>query len=57
MSKIIPDSVVAMTPCRVALLLHERLDVMTSESPLIAHLLWKSTLIDAAIYRRWLTMR
>jgi CRP-like cAMP-binding protein len=54
MLKTIPDSVKAITPCRVATVPHDRLDAITSESPRIAHLLWKSTLIDAAIYRRWL---
>jgi CRP-like cAMP-binding protein len=52
--KTIPDSVMAITPCRVGLVPHERLDAITSELPRIAHLLWKSTLIDGAIYRRWL---
>jgi CRP-like cAMP-binding protein len=54
MLKTIPDSVAAITPCRVALVPHERLDAITSQFPRIAHLLWKSTLIDAAIYRRWI---
>jgi CRP-like cAMP-binding protein len=54
MLKTIPDSVVAITPCRVGLVPHERIDAITSDSPRIAHLLWKSTLVDAAIYRRWL---
>lgn len=54
MLKTIPDSVKAITSCRVAMVPHDRLDVITSKSPRIAHLLWKSTLIDAAIYRRWL---
>jgi CRP-like cAMP-binding protein len=54
MLKTIPDSVKAITPCRVAIVPHKRLDAITSESSRVAHLLWKSTLIDAAIYRRWL---
>jgi CRP-like cAMP-binding protein len=54
MLKTIPDSVKAITPCRVAVVSHDRLDAITSVSPRIAHLLWKSTLIDAAIFRRWL---
>ena len=52
--KTTPDSVVAMTPCRIGTVPHERLDAVTSKYPRIARLLWKSTLIDAAIYRRWL---
>jgi CRP-like cAMP-binding protein len=54
MLETIPDSVKAVTPCRVGVVPHDRLDAITSESPRIAQLLWKSTLIDAAIYRRWL---
>jgi CRP-like cAMP-binding protein len=54
MLETIPDSVKAITPCEVGIVRHVRLDAITSESPRIAHLLWKSTLIDAAIYRRWL---
>lgn len=54
MLKTIPDTVKAITPCRAAVVSHDRLDAVTSASPRIAHLLWKSTLIDAGIYRRWL---
>ena len=54
MLKTIPDSVKAITPCQVAVVPHDRLDAITSNSSRIAHLLWKSTLIDAAIYRRWI---
>jgi CRP-like cAMP-binding protein len=53
MLETIPDSVKAITTCRVGIVSHDRLDTITA-SPRIAHLLWKSTLIDAAIYRRWL---
>lgn len=54
MLKTIPDSVKAITACKVAIVSRGRLDAITSASPRIARLLWKSTLIDAAIYRRWL---
>lgn len=52
--KTLPDSVVGITACRVALVPHERLDAITAKLPRLARLLWKSTLIDAAVYRRWL---
>jgi CRP-like cAMP-binding protein len=52
--KSLPDSVVGITACRVAVVPHERLDKLTSGLPRVARLLWKSTLIDASVYRRWL---
>jgi CRP-like cAMP-binding protein len=52
--KTLNDSVVAITPCRVGLVPHRNLDAIVEELPHVARLLWKSTLIDAAVYRRWL---
>lgn len=52
--KSLPDSVVGITACRIAMVPHQRLDAITDRLPRIGRLLWKSTLIDAAIYRRWL---
>jgi CRP-like cAMP-binding protein len=54
MLKTAPDSVQAITRCQVGVVTHDRLDAITSASPRIAHLLWKSILIDAAVNRRWL---
>lgn len=54
MLRTLPDSVVAITACRVATVPHERLREMSSELPRLARALWKSTLIDASIYRQWL---
>jgi CRP-like cAMP-binding protein len=50
----LPDSAVAITACRVAIVPHERLREICTEMPRLARLLWKSTLIDASIYRQWL---
>jgi CRP-like cAMP-binding protein len=52
--KEISDSVMAMTPCQVAMVPHKGLDAITVEAPRLARLLWMSTLIDGAVYRRWL---
>lgn len=54
MLRTLPDSVAAITACRVATVPHERLREMSSELPRLARALWKSTLIDASIYRQWL---
>jgi CRP-like cAMP-binding protein len=44
----------ALSPCRVALVPHERLRKITDEEPHLTRLLWISTLIDASIYREWI---
>lgn len=54
MLKTLPDSAVAITACRVATVPHERLRDISNEQPRLARALWKSTLIDASIYRQWL---
>ena len=54
MLKTLPDSAVALTACRVAIVPHERLREITIVQPHLARMLWKSTLIDASIYRQWL---
>jgi CRP-like cAMP-binding protein len=47
-------SVVALSPCRIAKLSHERLLWITDEYPHLTRLLWLNTLIDAAIHRNWI---
>ena len=54
MLKTLPDSAVAITASRVATIPHEQLRDITNEWPRLARALWKSTLIDAALYRQWL---
>lgn len=46
--------VAALTDCRVALVPHRLLRDITENQPHLARMLWLSTLIDAAIHRRWL---
>ena len=52
--KIMDHSVVALTPCKVALVDHDVLREITEEHPHLTRLLWLSTLIDSAILRQWL---
>lgn len=47
-------SVGALTDCVVALMPHEYLRRVTETHPHLARMLWLSTLIDAAVHRRWL---
>jgi Cyclic nucleotide-binding domain len=55
--KTLPDSVVAMTACEVAILSHAQLDRIFRESYHVARLFWASTLIDASIFRQWIVSR
>src|SRR5262245_10701731 len=52
--KTLPDSVVAITECEVAIVPHAQLDQIVRDSYHVARLLWASTLIDASISRQWI---
>lgn len=52
--KKLEHSVAALTPIRVALMPHSAVRALTEASPTITELLWRSTLIDAAINREWI---
>lgn len=47
-------SIVALTDCTVAGMPHESIKMITEQYPHLGRMFWLSTLIDAAIYRRWL---
>lgn len=47
--------VLALTPCRIAVVPHAALEKITAEHPHLTRLLWLNTLIDGAIHREWLT--
>ena len=48
-------SLVAITECLVGLVPHEDLRRAIRASPTLTALLWRETLIDAAIFRQWIT--
>jgi CRP-like cAMP-binding protein len=52
--KTLPDSVVAMSECEVAVIPHAQLDKIVRDSYHITRLLWASTLIDASMFRQWI---
>ncbi|HET9717032.1 MAG TPA: Crp/Fnr family transcriptional regulator [Pseudolabrys sp.] len=52
--KTLPDSVMAMTACRVALVPHDAIHKIVAQSPHLTALFWKSTLVDASINRQWI---
>lgn len=47
-------NVATLSPCRVALVPHERLDGILARRPGLAKMLWFSTLLDAAMHREWI---
>lgn len=49
-------SLVATTDCRIALIPHAPLKELTHRAPVIGDLLWRDSLIDAAIFRTWIAM-
>jgi CRP-like cAMP-binding protein len=53
--KTMDHGVLALTPCRVAVVPHSVLEKITDEHPHLTRLLWLSTLVDGAIHREWLT--
>ena len=44
-----------LTPSRIGFMRHDTLRAICEQHPRIATALWRSTLIDAAIYREWVT--
>jgi CRP-like cAMP-binding protein len=47
-------SIGTLTPCTVALIPHTTIRDITERYPRISRALWRSTLIDAAIFRAWM---
>jgi CRP-like cAMP-binding protein len=52
--KRLEHSVAALTPVKVALFPHPAIRALTEQSATLTELLWRSTLIDAAINREWI---
>jgi CRP-like cAMP-binding protein len=53
--KTMDHGVIALTPCRIAVVPHVGLQRITEAHPHLARLLWLDTLIDGAMHREWLT--
>ena len=51
--KRLDHSVMTLTPCRVALVPHEKLEQITERYPHLTRLYWFTTNMDAAIHREW----
>jgi CRP-like cAMP-binding protein len=52
--RVMDHSLKTITPCRVAFIRHETLAQLTRECPHVGDLLWRDTLIDAAVFREWM---
>jgi len=47
-------SVGTLTGCKLAFIHHERMRELIQQHPNLIHVLWRDTLIDAAIFREWM---
>jgi CRP-like cAMP-binding protein len=51
--KRLDHSIMALTPCRIATVPHERLKAIVADHPHLARMFWFLTNLDAAIHRAW----
>lgn len=51
--KHLDHSIMTLTPCRVAIVPHDRIYELTEASPSLTRLCWLATNLDAAIHRQW----
>jgi CRP-like cAMP-binding protein len=47
-------SLSTLVPSKVAFIQHETIKMLISDFPRLGHVLWRDTLIDAAIFREWM---
>jgi CRP-like cAMP-binding protein len=52
--KVMDHSLATLTPARVALIPHDAMCNLVDNNRRIMHLLWRDTLVDAAIFRKWI---
>jgi CRP-like cAMP-binding protein len=53
--RVLDNSVGTITPCKVGFIRHETLHDLCGRHPRIAGALWRQTLVDAAVFREWIT--
>ena len=51
--KRLDHNIMTLTPCRIALVPHERLTRITEQHPHLARIYWFTTNLEAAIHREW----
>jgi CRP-like cAMP-binding protein len=52
--KVMDHSLKTLTPCTVAFIPHESIAELTRRCPRAGDVLWRDTLIDAAVFREWM---
>lgn len=52
--KVMDHNLGTLTPARVALIAHDAMRDLIDNNRRIAHLLWRDSLVDAAIFRKWI---
>jgi len=53
--RVLDFSISTLTPCRVGFIQHEPLRELCRKQPRIMEAFWRQTLVDAAIFREWIT--
>lgn len=53
--RVMDHNLATVTPCTVALIPHESIQDITRRFPGLCSILWRDTLVDAAIFREWMT--
>jgi CRP-like cAMP-binding protein len=48
-------TIATITPCKVGFIRHEHLRDLCRQFPRVADAFWRNTLIDAAVFREWMT--
>jgi CRP-like cAMP-binding protein len=51
--KRLDHNIMALTPCRIAVVPHERLRALSHDHPHLTRLYWFTTNMDAAVHREW----
>ena len=52
--KVMDHSLMTLTPCKLAFIPHQSLTDLLRKCPRVADVMWRDTLIDAAIFREWM---
>ena len=52
--KVMDHTLATLVPIKVALISHEAMRGLIDRNHRIAHLLWRDSLVDAAIFRKWI---
>jgi CRP-like cAMP-binding protein len=52
--RVMDHSLKTITPCKVAFMPHDSITRLTRRCPRVADILWRDTLVDAAVFREWM---